>query len=883
MSSVISVLAKLKADTGSFVQGMNNAKKATENFQKTASDGMKNAEKSSNASMGSMGNAAIKLGSIVKTAVVGFLAIQGTQFLKGAIQAASSFEAEFEGVNQSFGAGAKVVQAYAKTAASTAGLTEISALKFAKTFGVMGKSAGLAGADLGKFATGMVQAAGDLGSFYDLPTEDALQAINAGLRGQFEPLQRFNILISANQVEQKALAMKLANTTKEITAQDKVLARQALILEGMGPAAGDFVKYADDYANATKTVGAMFEDMKARVGAALLPALSKIAVALMPLIDTLGTMLTPLIEALVPVVDAVGVALNGLQPIIAPIIGILTQFAGIFANLISTVLPPLMAILTPILNIFNAMMGPISTLLNALMGPLSTVLTAVANGFNSLLPIIESMMPTFNLLATTIGDAMTQLAPTITQIVDLFFLLMQNIYPLLQPIMDLAMTLIPMLVDIFNQLMPPIIELANQLIPMLSDMFLQIMPFISQLAQMVMYLVQALMPLIPPLLDLVMSILPPLMDLFMKLLPPIMMIAQVIFAILIPVINLLVAILTPVITVIGDVIKGVVDAISGFIDWLWGFIEPVFNAILDGVNAVLKFFGQEPIPPLNKSATKDAYAQGQEIGQAKVDGEKSVTEAAAAQGLPSYATTTAAPATPAAGDSTSGGSKKKNSVVEFYKKMNDEIKQQKAKTKLLAMGLNEELAQSIVGAGEGWEKIYAKIQKGGTKAIKNLESKWVQTAAGMAKVADQVKNTMEGIQSAIMDGFDISKMGTSTKQIMGNARKMVAKAKAFGAEIVSLSKKGLNPTLLNQVIAAGPEEGLALARSIGAADITELNSLYNQLGQTAMTTGKGVATNQVSYTIQVNGGIGDKNTIGKSIVEAIKAYERTSGVTWRTT
>jgi hypothetical protein len=35
------------------------------------------------------------------------------------------------------------------------------------------------------------------------------------------------------------------------------------------------------------------------------------------------------------------------------------------------------------------------------------------------------------------------------------------------------------------------------------------------------------------------------------------------------------------------------------------------------------------------------------------------------------------------------------------------------------------------------------------------------------------------------------------------------------------------------------------------------------------------------YTINVDGGVGSGATIGKAIVDAIKAYERTSGAVWQ--
>lgn len=80
----------------------------------------------------------------------------------------------------------------------------------------------------------------------------------------------------------------------------------------------------------------------------------------------------------------------------------------------------------------------------------------------------------------------------------------------------------------------------------------------------------------------------------------------------------------------------------------------------------------------------------------------------------------------------------------------------------------------------------------------------------------------------------------------------------------------------------GPMEGLSFARALLAGgNIGELNSLYGQATSLALEAGRGIVSAQQNYYITVNGGVGDKKTIGAAIVEAIKAYERTSGIGWR--
>jgi hypothetical protein len=102
---------------------------------------------------------------------------------------------------------------------------------------------------------------------------------------------------------------------------------------------------------------------------------------------------------------------------------------------------------------------------------------------------------------------------------------------------------------------------------------------------------------------------------------------------------------------------------------------------------------------------------------------------------------------------------------------------------------------------------------------------------------------------------------------------------------------GLNSTLLQQVISAGPLAGARLAEALvmgGPGGLSAINAGYSEFGNLAgqiATTGTnslfGTGTQQNVYNINVDGGVGSGSTIGKAIVDAIKAYERTSGAVWQ--
>jgi hypothetical protein len=156
---------------------------------------------------------------------------------------------------------------------------------------------------------------------------------------------------------------------------------------------------------------------------------------------------------------------------------------------------------------------------------------------------------------------------------------------------------------------------------------------------------------------------------------------------------------------------------------------------------------------------------------------------------------------------------------------------------------------------------------------------------------DSVKNLFGQIKDSIISSFDLPSLGNSVNSITRNIQKLLDKTKGFASDITQLSGLGLNSSLLQQVIQAGPIAGSRLASAIvggGSAFISQLNSAYGEMGGLASGIA-GVATGQAfgnqavvnNYNIEVNGGVGSGPTIGKAIVDAIKSYERTSGAVWQ--
>ncbi len=257
--------------------------------------------------------------------------------------------------------------------------------------------------------------------------------------------------------------------------------------------------------------------------------------------------------------------------------------------------------------------------------------------------------------------------------------------------------------------------------------------------------------------------------------------------------------------------------------------------------------------------------------------------------------------------------------------------------KLISKGLSADVARSLVGTNTPIKTANAAIQrinKNGTKAIANLTKSFQNSAAGQQAAAAQasaaaeqaanaaaaaaqaaaeqarreaeilaekqrvyeafaysVTSTFGRIKDSILGAFSLPELGGSTNSIIRNMDKLLARVKSFSANITKLSDMGLDPKLLQQVINAGPIAGAKLAANLvsgGVAGLSTINRGFAELGGLATdigTTGTQAAfrseAQQTIYNLTINGGLDSGASIGKAVVDAIKAYERTSGVVFQ--
>jgi hypothetical protein len=275
-----------------------------------------------------------------------------------AVMAASDLNESMSAVGTVYGAAADGIITASEDAAGSVMMSQQQYLAAATQFGVFGQAAGKTGDDLAKFGNDSIRAAADLASFYNVPVDEALDAIGAGLRGEAEPLSRFGIIMNEAALEAYALEAGIWNGVGAMTDQQKVAARQGFIMANLGAANGDAARTADSFANRMKILKATLVNFAASIGTIILPYAIKLADMLQKLLERFQGMSTRM-KTIVVIVLAVVAA-----------IGPLLLALGVFASALSTVI----ALLPKIKMFFNVLRaGMLSSL-----GPILLVVAAIA-------------------------------------------------------------------------------------------------------------------------------------------------------------------------------------------------------------------------------------------------------------------------------------------------------------------------------------------------------------------------------------------------------------------------------------------------------------------------------------------------------------------------
>lgn len=231
------------------------------------------------------------LGSVVKKVgllIGGIFAIgKLAQFGKECLELGSDLAEVQNVVDVTFTTMSDKVNEFAKSAMTSAGLSETMAKQYVGTFGAMSKSFGFSEQQAYDMSTALTQLTGDVASFYNISQDLAYIKLKSVFTGETETLKDLGVVLTQSALDQYALANGYGKTTSAMTEQEKVALRLKFVTSQLSAASGDFARTSGSWANQVRVMQLQIQSLKATIGQGLINIFT-------PVIKVINTLLAKL-------------------------------------------------------------------------------------------------------------------------------------------------------------------------------------------------------------------------------------------------------------------------------------------------------------------------------------------------------------------------------------------------------------------------------------------------------------------------------------------------------------------------------------------------------------------------------------------------------------
>jgi phage-related protein len=359
------------------------------------------------------------------TAVLGGITALGVV----AVNAASDLQQAAGGTEAVFGDSAKQIEAWAKTSASSVGLSSAAYQTFAAQIGAQLKNLGVPMDQVAGKTNDLISLGADLAATYGGTTEEAVSALGAAFRGEADPAERYGLALNQTAVNAELAARGQDKLQGSALQAAKAQAIMEMATKQAGGAVGQFAKESDTLSGQQQRLNAQLADMSAELGTALLPILTPVVAALAEFAKwvqqntTLVTVIIGVIGALAVAVIAYTVAQWAMN------VALTANPIGIIVALIALLIAGLIALAIVIyknLDGIKAMFKSLGDSIQNIWATISawfistwrSIVSAFSNGldqigsffstiFNGIKSIVNSVLTWFqNLWASVMGSAL---------------------------------------------------------------------------------------------------------------------------------------------------------------------------------------------------------------------------------------------------------------------------------------------------------------------------------------------------------------------------------------------------------------------------------------------------------------------------------------------
>lgn len=226
--------------------------------------------------LGTFGAAtAVAVGNLSSAAILGATRAVAGFFAEG-VKGAVDLQETTSKVQAIFGESSAVIQAEADAMAAKFGVVKTEFLDAASGFGAAFKAAGSSQTDAAALGNSLAKLGMDMASFGNASNQEVFTALSAALRGEFDPLERFNVMLTAAKVSEEAMSLGLIKNAKDLDEASKKQATLSLIMKGTIDQQDNLERTVDGSANSWRKLTGTMTNLATAVGTTLEPALNSV-------------------------------------------------------------------------------------------------------------------------------------------------------------------------------------------------------------------------------------------------------------------------------------------------------------------------------------------------------------------------------------------------------------------------------------------------------------------------------------------------------------------------------------------------------------------------------------------------------------------------------
>lgn len=214
-----------------------------------------------------------------------------SESFSNALQNAMNFTENMNLFNMSMGENSLRAGTFVDKMSAVFGMDSSNLVRTMGNFYQISHSMGMTSENAYTLSENFTKLANDLSSFYNIPINDAVVKLQAGLVGETEPLRRLGIIITENALKQTAMNLGIQKSVRDMSEAEKMHLRYITTMQQTANVQGNFARTINEPAQYLRILQEQLSQFSRAIGSVFMPVLG----AVLPYIIAFARALTTVI------------------------------------------------------------------------------------------------------------------------------------------------------------------------------------------------------------------------------------------------------------------------------------------------------------------------------------------------------------------------------------------------------------------------------------------------------------------------------------------------------------------------------------------------------------------------------------------------------------